>query len=294
MIALILPAVQATRDAARRAQCKNNLLQLGVGLNNYHDTHRTFPPGYVAAVGPSGLDVGPGWGWGAMLLPFVEQSVVWERIPFDAPPRSFASSTATDRRLEIFTCPSDWGAARIDNYAANFGRGSIAAAPDRGDGVFFRNSRIRIKDIEDGAATFLLGERSTLHGGTDWSGTVAATNAVIARPLALTLMPTNGPHRVIGHTGPPRANQPAAAAGDARDDAPDAGTSKAATPFATDVHVQGNAFACPEDFGGIHSGGSHFLFVDGSVRFLSVNVNPSVYAALATRAGGEVVSNTEF
>ena len=72
LIALLLPAVQAAREAARRTQCVNNLKQIGLALHHYHSSHQAFPPGYVSNFDPSGTDTGPGWGWAAMLLPQVD------------------------------------------------------------------------------------------------------------------------------------------------------------------------------------------------------------------------------
>ena len=77
LIALLLPAVQAAREAARRSQCTNNLKQIGLGLHNYHGALNCFPPGYLSTPFPSGANVGdnsgPGWGWLAMALPYMEQ-----------------------------------------------------------------------------------------------------------------------------------------------------------------------------------------------------------------------------
>src|SRR5205809_5012802 len=79
LIALLLPAVQSAREAARRSQCVNNLKQIGLALHNYHDSVGVFPPGYVSAQSPGsnsitgGNDVGPGWAWGSMILPQLEQ-----------------------------------------------------------------------------------------------------------------------------------------------------------------------------------------------------------------------------
>jgi prepilin-type N-terminal cleavage/methylation domain-containing protein len=73
LIALLLPAVQMAREAARRSQCVNNLKQMGIALHSYHGTHQVFPPGYVSNYDTSGNDTGPGWGWSAMFLPSMEQ-----------------------------------------------------------------------------------------------------------------------------------------------------------------------------------------------------------------------------
>ena len=81
LIALLLPAVQAAREAARRAQCKNNLRQIGVGLQNYHGTYKTFPPALVKVYGTDERHSPFGnWGWGAMLLPFVGQGAICDRL----------------------------------------------------------------------------------------------------------------------------------------------------------------------------------------------------------------------
>src|SRR3989449_6020416 len=74
LIALLLPAVQAAREAARRAQCVNNLKQMGLALHNYESTNRTLPPGYVSAFDSAGTDLGAGWGWASMILPQMEQT----------------------------------------------------------------------------------------------------------------------------------------------------------------------------------------------------------------------------
>jgi type II secretory pathway pseudopilin PulG len=83
LIALLLPAVQAAREAARRAQCVNNLKQIGLALHNYEGMHRTFPPGYVSNLDTNGNDTGPGWGWAAMRLSQFEQTPLFSAINFN-------------------------------------------------------------------------------------------------------------------------------------------------------------------------------------------------------------------
>ena len=117
LIALLLPAVQAAREAARRAQCVNNLKQIGLALFNYENGIGVFPPGYIdyqnnPTYTPD-LDMGPGWGWAAMLLPFLEQQPLYNSINFSlgitvtSNPASAANSTAVVTSLTVFQCPSD-------------------------------------------------------------------------------------------------------------------------------------------------------------------------------------------
>ncbi len=117
LVALLLPAVQSAREAARRAQCVNNLKQIGVALFNYENSIGAFPPGYIDYQNNSAntpdLDKGPGWGWAAMALPFLEQQPLYSSINFSlgitvvSNPASAANSTAVVTSLAVFQCPSD-------------------------------------------------------------------------------------------------------------------------------------------------------------------------------------------
>src|SRR5215510_10771305 len=78
LIALLVPAVQKVREAAARTQCKNNLKQIGVAFHNYHSTWGRFPPGFNSrAAFTDGPSLGPGWGWGSYLLPYLEQQPLY-------------------------------------------------------------------------------------------------------------------------------------------------------------------------------------------------------------------------
>jgi prepilin-type N-terminal cleavage/methylation domain-containing protein/prepilin-type processing-associated H-X9-DG protein len=111
LIALLLPAVQAAREAARRVQCVNNLKQIGLALANYESAIGVFPSGYIDLQNNPNftpdLDMGPGWGWAALSLPFQEQQPLYNSINFSLMIQSPSNSTAAQTSLTVFQCPSD-------------------------------------------------------------------------------------------------------------------------------------------------------------------------------------------
>jgi prepilin-type N-terminal cleavage/methylation domain-containing protein/prepilin-type processing-associated H-X9-DG protein len=262
LIGLLLPAVQKVREAANRMQCKNNLKQIGLALHNYHDRFGSFPPGYVSVVDVDGSDRGPGWGWAAFLLADLEQTNVQRQINFTLDITEATHAAIRVQTLPLFRCPSDEtippftvqtedGAALCDvahsNYVAVFGNNEIEDDPGAGNGLFFRNSKVRFRDIPDGTShTLCVGERSSNLMKATWTGSV--TGAAEAPALVL---------GSADHT----PNHPAA-------------------------HL--------EDFWSRHPQGVNFLFADGSVHSLHNHIHPQVWLGLATRAGGEAVTFTDF
>jgi prepilin-type N-terminal cleavage/methylation domain-containing protein/prepilin-type processing-associated H-X9-DG protein len=111
LVALLMPAVQAAREAARRAQCVSNLKQIGIALHNYHDAVNSFPSGYIDSQNnPNNtpdLDMGPGWGWAALSLAYLEQQNLYNTINFSLTITSRCNSTAALTSLNVFQCPSD-------------------------------------------------------------------------------------------------------------------------------------------------------------------------------------------
>ena len=111
LIGLLLPAVQKVREAAARTQCTNNLKQIGLALHNYHDSQQLFPPGYIDGnTNPTSTpdnDVGPGWGWAAFLLPYLEQGNVYNQINFKRGWESAATRRSASMPLKVYQCPSD-------------------------------------------------------------------------------------------------------------------------------------------------------------------------------------------
>lgn len=284
LIALLLPAVQTTREVARRVQCGAHLSQIGVGLWSYHEAHSTMPPGYVSSTDAMGVDSGNGWAWAALLLPFVDAGTVYDSIQFEKPILDPINTTAVDVQLELFLCPSD-PSQRSCAYVASSGRTHPARQPDACDGVFFRNSRIRRRDIKDGPHTILLGERAGNFGGAEWVGvrlgaipppglaqrtTTAATPLpFLANSYALSMA---DPTRVLGHIGPDASLQ-----------------THRMPPLG-----QTASRLCSADFGGSHMSVDLFLMLDGSARPISRSADIHVLGALATRAGGEAIGSGAY
>ncbi|MFW6169438.1 MAG: DUF1559 domain-containing protein [Planctomycetota bacterium] len=112
LVALLLPAVQAAREAARRSECTNNLKQMGVALHNYHDTHKTLPPGWIMVRNSDGNPNGDAqWGWAALILPFMEQSALHEQIGVSKITLRAAASDDSilpllQTSIDSYVCPS--------------------------------------------------------------------------------------------------------------------------------------------------------------------------------------------
>ena len=324
LIALLLPAVQAAREAARRSQCVNNLKQLGLALHNYHDVVGTFPMGYAAVQSNSQqpikingrIDTANGWAWGAMILPQLEQTALFNAANFALPVEAQQNTTVIRSMISTYICPSDAtsgpfqvtdaASVKLPPLPATQWKVLATAAPSSyagcvggdetdtstginddglglGTGVMFRNSRIRLADITDGTSqTIAVVERAWSNASGLWAG--AVTNGVIRRG------PTN------------RCPTPT--------------TAELSFPAATLVQAHCHLLNTNSDEDGglddpssLHPGGANFLFADGSVHFLksilgdagtrsdgSTIYSPAglVFQALATRAGGEVVSADSY
>jgi prepilin-type N-terminal cleavage/methylation domain-containing protein/prepilin-type processing-associated H-X9-DG protein len=223
LIALLLPAVQAAREAARRAQCVNNLKQIGLGLHNYHQTTNTFPLGAsLAPYGAGGATyTWSDWGANAQLLPFLEQNAVYSNINFSWAPEPYSeptsqdqgyssiggssNSTAYNAKINLFLCPSDGNAGRVNNnsYHASVGTttSNIDRSPPASSGVFAFQNNYGIVDITDGTsntvayAEALCGDTSATKAvranGTGNSGSGAAANLLDVTTAGLVALTTD-------------------------------------------------------------------------------------------------------
>lgn len=287
LVALMLPTIQMAREAARRMSCTNNLKQIGLAMATYHNTCRSFPSGWIGIDPPSGRPHAsgqPGWAWGAMLLPYIEQRGLHKQIDFSRPITAPINDGMRRSSLSIYQCPSESGPEILElksaydpsvivaslatsNYVGCFGTRKLAvcqAAPIgvlvRSDGVFQHNKPRTFRDMTDGtSSTIMVGERSAMYGASTWLGFVADGIEAHARFLG------------TADRAPNADRVPNAAREQNADRAPST--------------EQGHHL---ESFSSSHPQGVNFQFVDGSVRMIMNSVDLRVYRALATRQGGEM------
>jgi prepilin-type N-terminal cleavage/methylation domain-containing protein/prepilin-type processing-associated H-X9-DG protein len=267
LIALLLPAVQKAREAARRAQCSNNLKQVGIALHNYHDLHGVLPMGYAHRAGYTW----GGFGWAAAILPQVEQRPLFDAANFDLAAWTEANATVCTTAVNFYLCPSDETSHgrllereglrfAMASYVASFGPGDMDINADDRRGLFSRNSRTRFAEVTDGLSqTLAAGER---HNG---KFAVLSTGGHL---IAETVWPgaiREDPDDDHGHT----------------------------TLFQTE-HPPSSPIMDDRDAASRHDGGTNFLLGDGSVRFLKNSIDLAVYRALSTAAGNEVVGADSY
>jgi prepilin-type N-terminal cleavage/methylation domain-containing protein/prepilin-type processing-associated H-X9-DG protein len=304
LVALLLPAVQAAREAARRTQCVNNMKQLALGMHNFHDTHGRFPSAHQIGVDwysdyqrelpPGGVfsdgypKEGAMWSWAMRIAPFIEVGNLyeatdllawpwWQQMPDGSDIVAFKSPT--------FLCPSD-GRARYEwtdgehvssltSYLAVSGRSQFKEAGGQ-DGIVYVNSGVKMAAITDGTSnTFLLGERPSSDNflyGWQWAGagdppTFGAADVVLG---------------VFERPDTPNAKPDFFRPGDMNDP--------------QDLHRY--------HFWSVHPGGANWALADGSVRFIGYSAAgpqntsgqrypPTIIEALATRDSQDIVPSSD-
>lgn len=212
--ALLLPAVQQAREAARRSKCKNNLLQIGLALHNYHDTYGCFPPAYIADA-----DGRPLHSWRVLILPYIDEAPLYNQYKFSEPWDGPNNSRLLASMPPVYACPSHAGPPGTTTaYVAVFGD----------DCIFQGAEATKMGDILDGSSNTLV------------VGETTGANIPWMKPEDVDV----GKHPSIGDKSGLSSH---------------------------------------------HTGGAHFLSADGTVRFISQNINQKTLDALFTRAGGEQV-----
>ena len=250
LIALLLPAVQQAREAARRSQCKNNLAQIALATLNYEMAHGVIPPGCINPAGPIvSTPDGYHMGWTVQLLPYLDQSSLYQEMDF-AKGAYAQQESVLNVRMSVFICPSDPANENSVSFAGCHAGSETQIAEDN-DGVFFLNSRIRYRDIPDGSTnTLFFGEKMRSVADLNWmSGTRTSLRNTGSKPNQL---PSVREFR---------------------------GRFREVPEGMADPNVVGG-------FGSWHTGGAQFALGDGSVRFLSENIEKDLYESLGKRADG--------
>jgi len=250
LVALLLPAVQSVREAARRTQCQDHLHNLVVGLHDYESAHKLLPPGSIAQ--GTSFQVHSGWGWGAMLLPFVEQSPLHGQIDFETGSAVGANQALLSTPIELWRCPASIAPVHI--IVVESGRADVTLATGNYpacEGVMHSMTGVRFADVTDGlSGTLFVGENRFQEGvfglpsfTSTWCGKVGYIDDYAPNAI---------PHMGVAELT--RINRSPDFAG---------------------------------AFGSQHPGGAQFVFGDGKVDFLSENLNLELFIALGTPAGGE-------
>jgi prepilin-type processing-associated H-X9-DG protein len=299
LIMLLLPAIQASRESARRAQCSNNLIQLGLALAHYESTHRVLPPGSVdparpVVEAPNRMNIG----WIVQILPFLEQRNAAKQFRTDRSVYGLENLTVRGIYPGVLHCPSDAGTGvRVgagavvtlsstpaqsipgptkSNYAACHHAVEGVIDVDN-SGVLFLNSHVTLEEVEDGLThTIFLGETISPGDELGWASGSRATLRNTGTPLGQTrLYPTD-----VSVFPPSNALDPT--------EYVQAPVPNSNLPFnPTGPNPVGG-------FGGSHPLGANFLLGDGSVRFLRKTIDPAVYRNLGGRADGALVGDDQF
>ncbi len=305
LIALLLPAVQAAREAARRTQCANNFKQVGLALHNYHDAKECFPPGEIEWANDSG-ECGPhpsnpswyfGFGWGTHILPHLEQQAVYDRFDFSNfawyyahQPGGGHNGSVGRTRIAVYLCPSDpQGGECIRISSADLpsdcDQEKAGIRQTNMAGVIDTQHRFCYLTSGNNQVTKHLGLRRDTMQMAD--GIMANMQPCHIRDISdgtsNTLMigevTGGGPGTYTGSCWAHLALTDTAGGINGPGTVPGGGSGA-------------NYFS--SGFSSFHPGGCHFLMADGSVQFLSQNINQHVLVALTTRAGGEVMSGSDY
>lgn len=270
LVGMLLPAVQACRESARRTVCRNNLMQLGLALHNYEMAWSVLPAGTLDAQGPvQSTRAGYHFNWIASILPYIEEQVAYRNLDFSLSAYDKKNARVSARAIPVLICPTDSGAGAFSNYA---GCHHHAEAPIdvTNSGSFFLNTYLRDQDLMDGRTyTLFVGEKLKTQNDLGW---LSGTRATLRNAGTV----INASSRLGG---------PLVAAGD--------------YALGFDASIVAGATVAPPagvqptllvgGFESRHPGGCQFLLGDGAVRFVAATIAMPTYTALANRNDGQLI-----
>ncbi|MCA9161441.1 MAG: DUF1559 domain-containing protein [Planctomycetales bacterium] len=307
LVAMLLPAVQAAREAARRSSCSNNLKQLGLALHNYHDTYKRFPPESIWAHGSPGNWQPRNYSWIALTLPFFEQGTLQDQIDFKLPlwnqTIGAGGQPIRSQVIPSLLCPSDdpltddatgYHTMSITNYAGAEGYDWWNRRSDPLGGVFTFQSSLKMANIKDGTSnTIAVGEVTSkgfkngphLTGGTGIPragvGEAVFRPALVSPPYSDSQGTSNT--STGGYPSPDGANNPQ----------PSWSWWKAGPHAYKPTYLA--CWGINSDWPGpssYHPGGCQFLLADGSVRLITETVEISTNGAIPVSYGVWMKLNT--
>lgn len=279
LIAVLLPAVQQAREAARYITCRNNLKQIGLALHNYEIVTRVLPPSSTSDIQYGVWSPNPAQyhlhSCFSLILPYMEQQTIQNQVNYNVSALDPLNQTPASDVLAVYRCPSYAGPSysldnlytalyskyAIRNYAA-MGATTVGKLYQQPNGTFYALSSTRITDVKDGTSTTIFMVETREPQAAVWID--GGTAAVVSHPY--------------DDTNPPDYAQPQLALN--------------FTPFF--IPTGGQGITCNWGPSSQHAGGVNHLFGDGSVKFISPLVNIQVYDALVTPAGQELVESNDY
>jgi len=307
LVALLLPAVQAARESARRAQCTNNLKQMGLALHNYEGSVGSFPSGEISRLinpawripagncSAAAPESGPGWGLFALMAPFLEQRALLDSINFGLTIPDAANATSRGTVVSSYVCPSDTGPPRVTEFSC----GSPASAGSTPMPMLSDLASCSYVGVLGGGSA---GNPDPLCGCYEWQ----PFNGMFHRNSGIQIAQIrDGTSNTVGigerHGGFVPSGWAGVLPGSSVIYNPvlNRGCQNLRPPI-TAVVVHSRQFtvnardASPASFVAPHRGGGNFLFMDGSVRLIKDSVALTTMRALCTRAYGEVVSSGDY